>query len=749
MSKALLLNAAASGAAGGGTTFVDDVFATHLYEGASATNNIVNNIDVSGEGGLVWLKHRVLSGASATTNQHHQLYDTVRGASYTLNSNRTNAQDDTGSVMTFNNNGFTLIGSNSVSNRSGNHYVSWTFRKQRKFFDVVTYTGNGNARTISHNLGSVPGMYIVKKTSGAEDWFIYHRSTGNPNYVKLNTTEASSSAANIWNNTTPTATVFSLSGRNEINQNGETYIAYLFAHAPNSSFLDETAEYYANGSNISGFYGSGEYRIYSNSGNNTTYYNAGTASGSVGGANKFAEIEAAIETATGQKVRTGPQKGTSGNATFYSIITLGAASSPFDDEESFITCGSYTGTGSYSRPPVITLGFEPQWVMIKKTSGSADWMILDVMRGATSQIVGTAGNAQRLNANTSGAETSYSGGYIPVSPTTTGFTMSIDGQEGNGSGETYIYMAIRRPNKEASEFAANKLFSIDGAGNASGDPDWVSNGHVVDMAFFKHLTSTEGAYLTSRLNGNRYINISGTGAEASDSTLDMDFQSGVGDSSSSAVSNYQAWMFRRAPGFFDVVCYDGTGSARTITHNLGVTPEFIIAKSRTESQPWVTYDAATGATKYLRLEGTNAAATYSGIWNDTAPTSSVFSTGGDAYINKSGHSYIAFLFASTDGISKVGSYTGTGSTLNIDCGFTNGARFVLLKRTDSADDWWLYDSVRGISASNDPYLALNEGQASVTSTNYVSALSSGFTINSNAPSTINGNGGTYIFLAIA
>jgi len=749
MSKALLLNAAASGAAGGGTTFVDDVFSTFLYTGNGSARSITNSIDLAGEGGLIWTKARGVSIG-------HALVDTENGVEKYLRSDstaalRTDSYAQEG-VKAFNSNGYNLGAWTNEDrfNRTNYTYCSWTFRKQEKFFDIVTYTGNGTAgRTVNHNLGSVPGFMIVKKLNSTSDFTTYHRSMGGTKYAPLNDTDQYNTGTAIWNSTAPTATQFTVGDNTRVNNNGDTFVAYLFAHAPNSSFLDETAEYYANGSNISGFYGSGEYRIYSNSGNNTTYYNAGTASGSVGGANNFAGIEAAIETATGQKVRTGPQKGTSGNATFYSIITLGADSSPFDDEESFITCGSYTGTGSYSRPPVITLGFEPQWVMIKKSSGSGDWMILDVMRGATSQIIGSAGTAERLNANTSGAETSYTGGYIPVSPTTTGFTMSIDGQEGNGSGQTYIYMAIRRPNKEASEFAATDLFAIDTKGGTSPTPPAYVSGFPVDMEIHKNVSTTANWKNSARLIQRKYLETNNTDAQATDANMAaFDFSNGFRNSTGTTASSY-AWMFRRAPGFFDVVCYDGTGSARTITHNLGVTPEFIIAKSRTEAQPWVTYDAATGATKYLRLEGTNAAATYSGIWNDTAPTSSVFSTGGDAYINKSSHSYIAYLFASVDGISKIGGYTGTGNTLNIDCGFSSGARFVLLKRTDGADDWWLYDSVRGITSGNDPYMTVNEAQANVTSTNYVNPYSSGFTINSNAPSTINGSGGTYIFLAIA
>ena len=114
------------------------------------------------------------------------------------------------------------------------------------------------------------------------------------------------------------------------------------------------------------------------------------------------------------------------------------------------------------------------------------------------------------------------------------------------------------------------------------------------------------------------------------------------------------------------------------------------------------------------------------------------------------------MFASVSGISKVGSYTGTGNDLNVDCGFSAGARFVLIKRWDrvggsfgSNGDWYVYDSVRGIVAGNDPYLLLNTTDTQVTNTDYIDPLSSGFTVTSSAPDALNASGGTYIFLATA
>jgi len=117
--------------------------------------------------------------------------------------------------------------------------------------------------------------------------------------------------------------------------------------------------------------------------------------------------------------------------------------------------------------------------------------------------------------------------------------------------------------------------------------------------------------------------------------------------------------------------------------------------------------------------------------------------------NGSGDTYVAYLFASCPGVSKVGSYTGTGSTLQVDCGFTSGARFVLIKRTDATGNWYVWDSARGIVPGNDPYLLLNSTAAEVTSTDWVDTLAAGFEVSNAGSNLVNVNGGTYLFLAIA
>jgi hypothetical protein len=181
----------------------------------------------------------------------------------------------------------------------------------------------------------------------------------------------------------------------------------------------------------------------------------------------------------------------------------------------------------------------------------------------------------------------------------------------------------------------------------------------------------------------------------------------------------------------------------------------MIVKSRSGTANWNVYAApiwqGSGNFNVLTINSTSPDGTYNNtIFNSTAPTASVFSIGSVAgTVNDSGATYVAYLFATCPGVSKVGSYTGTGATQSINCGFAAGARFVLIKRTDASGAWYVWDSARGIIASDDPYLLLNSTAPEVTNTDYVDAAASGFEITSTAPAAINASGGSYIFLAIS
>jgi hypothetical protein len=407
---------------------------------------------------------------------------------------------------------------------------------------------------------------------------------------------------------------------------------------------------------------------------------------------------------------------------------------------------NYTGVGSGAVN--INLGWEPQFVLVKNASRSADWALQDTMRGMSHS------EWNLLVANKSQAELDIS--TDRVVPTATGFTVNNNGSSDFGqSGDNVIYIAIRRGPMRAPESGTEVFTPIT---RTSGLPSFVSS-FPVDMALVrKNITATGGVYNASRLTGTKFLYTNTTDAEANDNGFVWDFMDGWANDGGTS-SNVISWNFRRAPGFFDVVAYTGNGVAgRTVPHNLGVAPEMLIFKRRDATRNWaiVHHEAVNRTvsqppvlTGYDVSFNFDVSGGLGGVLNSTAPTADVVTLGSSPDVNVSGGTYIAYLFATLAGVSKVGSYTGTGTTLSIDCGFTAGARFVLIKRCDDEGDWYVWDTARGIIAGNDPYLLLNSTAAEVTNTDYIDPLSSGFQISSTAPAAINASGGSYIFLAIA
>jgi hypothetical protein len=278
----------------------------------------------------------------------------------------------------------------------------------------------------------------------------------------------------------------------------------------------------------------------------------------------------------------------------------------------------------------------------------------------------------------------------------------------------------------------------------------ITSNFPVDFAFRTTRNVGIGKSEWDRLRGSVVLETSTTSPESSNSSITFDNNTGINVTAGfNGAYNFVNWMFQRAPGFFDVVCYTGTGTGgATFSHNLTVVPEFMIVKNRTTSAQWLIYQSLLGNTQYL-LFTTGAAGTGSFAWNNTSPTSTIFTVGTSGACNTSGENYVAYLFATLAGVSKVGSYTGNGTTQTINCGFTGGARFVLIKRTDSTGDWYTYDTARGMTTLTDPYLFLNSTAAQAATLGSVTTVSTGFALNAAILADINTSAATYIFLAIA
>tara|TARA_Y100000287_G_scaffold184073_1_gene184310 strand:+ start:13 stop:1989 length:1977 start_codon:yes stop_codon:yes gene_type:complete len=421
-----------------------------------------------------------------------------------------------------------------------------------------------------------------------------------------------------------------------------------------------------------------------------------------------------------------------------------------NQDESIIKCGSYTTTGNGS-PVTVDLGFEPQFLFIKSTAANRDWHLFDTMRGIT------PGNDLPLYSNNNYNEAGLGNGNF-LNLTSTGFT-AIGGEiNWYNAQETVVYMAIRRPHKPPTN--GTEVFNTS-LWVGTGSRVTTSTGFPVDLSF-SNARDIPGDYLaiTDRVRGSgqefygkgitKSTNVGAAGVQFDLSTgLEMQTYRSVNG------KNYFSWNFKRAPGFFDIVPYDGTGSTTPHQHGLGVVPELMLVKCTTNDEDWAVYAAPTGPTKAFTLNTTSEAITSSLFWNNTAPTASGFTVGNYDDTNASGRSYINYLFATLPGISKVGSYNGTGSNIDVDCGFTAGARFVLIKCVEYifnpsiATGWFVWDSARGINSGNEPWIFVNESTGEVTSNDYIDPINSGFRVTSSGPPALNASGYSYIFLAIA
>jgi hypothetical protein len=214
-------------------TTIDDpsaYFQTALYNGNAGTQSIVNDGNSDLQPDMVWIKCR--SGTHATEN--HNLFDSVRGANKFFIPNGTTASStDTNSLTAFNTDGFSL-GTRTDVNGSG-AYVGWQWKKTATAgFDIVAYNGTGSSQNISHSLSAAPTMMIIKNRTGTvRNWGVYHQGLSNKAddaiYLDLNNVASTGGGDDWWNSTNPTSSVFSVGTRNEVNESGSTYIAYLFA----------------------------------------------------------------------------------------------------------------------------------------------------------------------------------------------------------------------------------------------------------------------------------------------------------------------------------------------------------------------------------------------------------------------------------------------------------------------------------------------------------------------------------------
>ena len=338
------------------------------------------------------------------------------------------------------------------------------------------------------------------------------------------------------------------------------------------------------------------------------------------------------------------------------------------------------------------------------------------------------------------------------------------------------YTTIDDPSKyfQTALYTGNGgTLSITNDGNSNLQPDWI---------WTKERSGTSGNQnhtITDSSRGNTkqlFVNL--PSADATSSAFVTSFDSdgfSLGDNANinNNSSTYVAWQWKCNGGTtetavdesgsnpanvrqtntdagFSIITYTGTGSAGTIAHGLGVAPDWIIVKGRDIATDGMVYHGANTSapeTDALTQPETSATSDNAGWWNDTAPTSSVFTLGTHDRVNKDGNTYIAYCFAEKQGYSKFGGYTGNGNADGpfVYTGFSPA--WLMIKRTDSGEGWHMVDHKRDVNENNTRLQAESSG-ADDTSEGGLDMLSNGFKIRT-AWAGFNADGGTYVYMAFA
>jgi hypothetical protein len=328
------------------------------------------------------------------------------------------------------------------------------------------------------------------------------------------------------------------------------------------------------------------------------------------------------------------------------------------------------------------------------------------------------------------------GFYLPMKPTTqadgfntvlytgTGATQSIDGV---GFSPDFVWTKLRNTSM------SHRLFdTVRGAGKELYSD--ITNAEVTDPTSLQSFDSdgfTLGTDNPTNGSGNSVV------AWCWDAGDNDPVLNEVGTSDSTVKANPDKG--------FSIVSYEGTGAAATVGHGLSSAPDIMLVKERTSTSGWFVYTSITGAGQYLSLHSTAAASSSTTAWNNTAPTSSVFSLLNSGATNQSGQGYINYCFHSVAGYSKIDSYTGTGTAGNSVTGLGFRPAWLIIKRTNGTTNWQIFDSVR--DPQTPPLLRADDSSAEFTGLR-VSFDSDGFTLE-DTDSGRNASGGTYLYMAFA
>jgi len=422
----------------------------------------------------------------------------------------------------------------------------------------------------------------------------------------------------------------------------------------------------------------------------------------------------------------------------------------------------WRGDGA-TKQSITGMGFQPDLVWVKQRSSGNSHILFDAVRG-----FGSGNGLQSQNTAAEGTnDPSY--GFVS-SADADGFTVN-EGTVGddyvNTSGQTYVSWGWDAGANNAVTGHSSVTWTGNGGTQAiSGLP------FRPDLVWIKNRDNADNHYLFDIVRGAfNGLNSDTTSAEVNSSNDLSSFNSdgfsigsdggmnrsgqayvgwawdaGDGDPVSNTDGSITSTVKASTTNGFSIVSYTGTGANATVGHGLSSAPDWVLVKDRDNANDWIVWHSGLAdGTQHLKLNATENSQPNATYWNSTVPSSSVISLGNNSKTNGSSQKFIAYCFHDVTGKQKFGTYTGTGASLDITLGFRAG--WVMIKRTDSTDNWYMFDSSRdpfGMTNSLYADVSSSEGESSGRT---VTVDSDSMTLGTN--SAINANGATYIYAAFA
>tara|TARA_Y100000361_G_scaffold154290_1_gene179355 strand:- start:3761 stop:7093 length:3333 start_codon:yes stop_codon:yes gene_type:complete len=646
------------------------------------------------------------------------------------------------------------VKNNYEVNYSGEDYVAYCWHEVSGFSKFDSYTGNGSSSGPIVTMGFTPKFVMVKRTDDVGNWTIFDSARSLSNDLKWNTTETEGSApvAFLGDGFQP------LNSYTSVNANGGTYIYMAFAAKPDESIIDSLIDspenYEADTGNNGGNYCTWNVL-------QPTYATTTFSNGNLDCSLLFTNGSATSYAAGTIAVSSGK---------WYWEVTIRQASN--DTEYIGLIDGSkssgawaFADIAAYFSDARKAIGTTPSSYGASYTTGDVIGIALDadsnnltfykngVSQGvAATGMTGFDGYKPFISSNGTGTAqlTSTNWGqrefkYTPptdhlalctknlTDPTVADGSTVFDVVLRSGGGVNKSFTTLRPGlvwEKRTDDTSSHYWFDV----NRGNDKYISSNTNSAEG-------SSGGAFT---FNTNSYVVSASFDWPGSATVVDWVWDAGastVSNSDGSITSNVRA---NTSAGFSIVTFTGNRSSGATVGHGLNAAPKWIIVKNLDTSANWMVYHIGTGAGGYLGLNLSNAFASASSVWNNTTPGTSVFTLGADSESNGDGNDMLAYCFSSVAGYSAFGSFS-SGSDPFIFTGFS--PKFVILKRSDSAGHWYVYDSDRGLSGRTETWLEANGNSADQTHGNGAfQFLSNGF---QPLGSDIDPGSGTFVYAAFA